>query len=271
MKPEATLLHELVLVSAERDPSATALRDGEVALSYGELGRDVRRFAGAMSALKVGRGERVAIYLEKRREAVVASFGAPAHGAVFVPINPLLKPEQVGYILRDCNVRVLVTSAERIRSLARDARAVPGAARTSSSPGLGRVVGSPARAAVARWDELMAAAARSRGHRVIDTDMVGDPLHLRQHRPAQGRGAVAPQHGGGRQERRFLPGEPRRRRAAGRAAAVLRRRLQPADDRLSLPARASCCSTTCCRKDVAGAIAQARVTGLRPCRRCGSS
>jgi acyl-CoA synthetase (AMP-forming)/AMP-acid ligase II len=38
-------------------------------------------------------------------------FGAALAGAVFVPVNPLLKPEQVAYILADCNVRVLVTSA----------------------------------------------------------------------------------------------------------------------------------------------------------------
>ena len=67
-----------------------------------------------MAALDIARGARVAVYLEKRIETVVASFGAPAHGAVFVPINPLLKAEQVGYILRDCDVRVLVTSAERL-------------------------------------------------------------------------------------------------------------------------------------------------------------
>jgi acyl-CoA synthetase (AMP-forming)/AMP-acid ligase II len=41
----------------------------------------------------------------------------PAAGGVFVPLNPLLKAEQVGYILRDCNVRVLVTSPERLALL----------------------------------------------------------------------------------------------------------------------------------------------------------
>ena len=34
-----------------------------------------------------------------------------------MPVNPLLKPEQVAYILRDCNVRILVTSAERLKLL----------------------------------------------------------------------------------------------------------------------------------------------------------
>jgi len=45
---------------------------------------------------------------------VVAPFGGAAAGGVFVPVNPLLKPEQVAYILNDCNVRILVTSAERL-------------------------------------------------------------------------------------------------------------------------------------------------------------
>ncbi|HET8701386.1 MAG TPA: acyl-CoA ligase (AMP-forming), exosortase A system-associated, partial [Nitrococcus sp.] len=61
--------------------------------------------------------ERVAVYLEKRWETVVALFGAASAGGVFVPVNPLLKPAQVAYILRDCNVRVLITSAARLETL----------------------------------------------------------------------------------------------------------------------------------------------------------
>ena len=57
------------------------------------------------------------MYLEKRFETVIAAFGAAAAGSVFVPVNPLLKPEQVAYILQDCNVRILVTSAERLALL----------------------------------------------------------------------------------------------------------------------------------------------------------
>ena len=45
-------------------------------------------------------------------------FGAAAAGCVFVPINPVLKAEQAAYILRDCNVRLLVTTAERWAALA---------------------------------------------------------------------------------------------------------------------------------------------------------
>ena len=112
--PESTLLFELITHAAQRTPHASAVTAGRESLSYEALATDVAGFASGLLALGLQRGERVGIYLEKRFETVVSSFGAPAAGGVFVPLNPLLKPEQVGYILRDCNVRVLVTSPERL-------------------------------------------------------------------------------------------------------------------------------------------------------------
>lgn len=105
-----TLLHELIALSANSSPGTIALSHGGNLISYGELLDEVTRFSSGLMHLGIQRGERVAIYLEKRFETVIASFGATAAGGVFVPLNPLLKAEQVGYILRDCNVRVLVTS-----------------------------------------------------------------------------------------------------------------------------------------------------------------
>lgn len=171
MRREACLLHDLPLLAAERSPDAPALVDDTSALSYAELAREIRRFAHALAALGVERGERVAIYLDKRRETVIASFGAPAHGAVFVPVNPLLKAEQVGYILRDCAVRVLVTSPERHGSLAGvlahcpDLRHVIVTGQSATSATL------PA-ANVHRWHEVLDAPAAA-GHRLIDADVVG--------------------------------------------------------------------------------------------------
>ncbi len=73
--------------------------------------------AEAFAGLGIGRGERVAIYLEKRPETVVSIFAAVGAGAVFVPVNPLLRAPQVRHILKDCNVRILVTSRGRLDAL----------------------------------------------------------------------------------------------------------------------------------------------------------
>ena len=114
---DSVLLHELVSHSAEMRPDALALTNQSAHLTYGELANSIKRFASGAIALGLARGERVAVYLEKRFENVIACFGASAAGCIFVPINPLLKPEQVAYILRDCNVRLLVTSQDRLALL----------------------------------------------------------------------------------------------------------------------------------------------------------
>ena len=88
---------------------------------------------------------------------------------MFVPVNPLLKPAQVGYILRDCGVRVLVTTGERLRSLQE---------ALGQCPDLAHVVvvgdadvGAPAGGVgLHRWADLLAAAPKA-GHRVIDSDI----------------------------------------------------------------------------------------------------
>ncbi len=168
---DSTLLHELISRSAERNASAPALTYGKQTLSYGNLQELVSRFASGLLSLGLARGERVAIYLEKRFETVIASFGAPAAGGVFVPLNPLLKPEQVGYIMGDCNVRVLVTSAERLNLLrevlpnCHDLRHIVVLDAPESPCPIGA-------ATILNWDALLDAPLQD-GHRIIDTDMLG--------------------------------------------------------------------------------------------------
>jgi acyl-CoA ligase (AMP-forming) (exosortase A-associated) len=111
------LLHHLIEDSARRTPAAPALTVGGQTLDYATLWQAVADFGASLAALGLSSGERVGIYLDKRTEAVVASFGSSVAGTAFVPINPLLKAEQVAYILRDCNVRILVTSPERLNLL----------------------------------------------------------------------------------------------------------------------------------------------------------
>jgi acyl-CoA ligase (AMP-forming) (exosortase A-associated) len=162
------LLPDLVRNAAERNASATALTFGTASCDYAALAGDVQAFAKGLSAMGLARGERVAVWLDKRFETVIACFGAAQAGGVFVPLNPLLKPEQVGYILRDCNVRVLVTSSERAELVAGELPACGDLRHLI-------VVGGDASAATrllpaASWQDMLAQR-DGRTHRVIDVDM----------------------------------------------------------------------------------------------------
>ena len=168
---DTTLLHELISQATARSDGRSALVHDKSSLAYGELQDQLVQFSSGLMALGTQRGERVAIYLEKRFETVIASFGAPAAGAVFVPLNPLLKPEQVCYIIRDCNVRVLITSRERLALLAdtltqcHDLRHVVVLDSPEPLPTSGPI-------SYSSWSDLLEGPQKP-GHRVIDTDVAG--------------------------------------------------------------------------------------------------
>ncbi len=111
------LLHEFILNAADKTPSHAALAHKKASYNYQSLAQETTSIAGGLCQLGLNAGERVAIYLPKRFESVVSFFASNQAGAVFVPVNPLLKPEQVAYILKDCNVRVLISSHDRIKQL----------------------------------------------------------------------------------------------------------------------------------------------------------
>jgi len=169
--PDFHLLHELVRASALRSPEATALIGGGSgdALSYGRLDEAQAAFGSALVALGLPRTARVAVYLEKRAEFVIACFGAAHGGLVFVPLNPLLKAEQVAHVLRDCAASVLVTSPERLEALAPALAQCPAlrhlvvTGQAQPVPGLG--LAQHAFAALLDGRE-------ARAHRVIDTDLL---------------------------------------------------------------------------------------------------
>ncbi len=112
-----TLLHHLIDISAKRSPNSTALKCRGHAMTYLELADLQAKFAGALVGCGVARGSRVGVLLSKSFEFVGSVFGASRAGATFVPINPILKPAQIGHILRDCSARVLVVSGDRYRLL----------------------------------------------------------------------------------------------------------------------------------------------------------
>ena len=189
-------------------------------------------------------------------------FGAAAAGGVFVPVNPLLKAEQVAYILRDCDVRVLVTSARAAASCSRRcwptartcARSIVDrrAADTAALPGAGRCIAGTTALAARRGAQPPPRHRHRHG---------GDPLHLGQHRQAEGRGAVAPQHGGGREERRqYLEN-----RADDRMLAALPLSFDAGFSQLTTAFHAGArvvLLNYLLPRDVLDAVARERITGL---------
>ncbi|MYM62052.1 acyl-CoA ligase (AMP-forming), exosortase A system-associated [Pseudomaricurvus sp. HS19] len=111
-------LYQLIETSARKFPHNPALLFKDQHYTYQQLWQQVTATAGALQSIDLGANDRLAIYLPKIPEAVFSYFGGNLAGGVFVPVNALLKAPQVQHILTDCNVKVLVTSSDRLSALA---------------------------------------------------------------------------------------------------------------------------------------------------------
>lgn len=165
------LLPDFIARNRMSEPDEPALAFRDEALTYRELDDAVTAAARGFLALGIGRGERVAVFLPKQMETVIGLFGASRAGAVFVPVNPALKARQVAYILKDCNVRILITSSDRLKALGDD---------LGDCPDLGQIVlvddkgvDAPRGKTLHRFDDVMAKGRESDTpfHKVIDADM----------------------------------------------------------------------------------------------------
>lgn len=105
---EACSLPGKLRASAERHRNLPAVQCGAARLAYGELLRQVDAFAAALQHQGVARGDRVGLYAVNADSFVAAYFGILAAGAVVVPINLLLNPREIAFILNDAGACGLV-------------------------------------------------------------------------------------------------------------------------------------------------------------------
>ena len=162
------LLHELLDRTAVRCPDSPAVTDRLTTVSYGELVQATVRFAHGLLALGLQRGDRVAVWLPKRLEKVVALFGSVRAGGIAVPANALLKARQVAHILRDSGARVLVTTVARCADLAAEATDLDQLRIVVTVDGPATV--TPVGCRAITWQDFIEAPPRS-SHRCIDGDV----------------------------------------------------------------------------------------------------
>jgi acyl-coenzyme A synthetase/AMP-(fatty) acid ligase len=108
---------DLLSGAASRWPEQVFIEDGNIAVSFAAMAAVVNAIASGLAKSGVGRGDRIAVLLEKRWEAVALMLAASRIGAVTVIINPLFKSAQISHILADCEPRVLFVSTPLERKL----------------------------------------------------------------------------------------------------------------------------------------------------------
>jgi long-chain acyl-CoA synthetase len=111
--------------SARRFGSKPALIAGGRTLTYQELDELCDRAAGGLHTLGVRPGDRVSLYSPNRWEWVVAYHAALRAGAVVNPINVMLTPEEVAFVLNDCGAAAIFTAGDKAEVILGLTREVP--------------------------------------------------------------------------------------------------------------------------------------------------
>ncbi|HEY0604900.1 MAG TPA: amino acid adenylation domain-containing protein, partial [Herpetosiphonaceae bacterium] len=108
---QAALVHNLIAAQASRVPESIALVCGEECTTYAGLDAHANQLAHHLQTLGVGPETRVALYLDRSLDLVVALLAVLKAGGAYVPIDPGYPAERVAFILQDSDAAVLLTEA----------------------------------------------------------------------------------------------------------------------------------------------------------------
>ena len=118
---------EMLWESAQRFPEKIAVIYQGQKISYRELDGLVNSFANGLTTLGVKKGDRVALYMTNRPEYLISVYAVARLGAVFTPMNPTYKEEEVAHQLQDAEVSVVVVQDSlytRIKSARRQVKSL---------------------------------------------------------------------------------------------------------------------------------------------------
>jgi benzoate-CoA ligase family protein len=96
---------------AERRGARTAFRFAGRAITYAELAASVDRCANALAVLGLEMEQRVLMVLNDSPAFAAAFWGATKLGAVAVPVNTLMTPQEYEFLLTDSRARVAIVEA----------------------------------------------------------------------------------------------------------------------------------------------------------------
>jgi amino acid adenylation domain-containing protein len=92
---------------AREFPDRVAVDGAGEVFTYGQLDTLGQRFAQALRAAGIQRGDRVGIHLPRSGRGIAAMLGAVRAGAVYVPLDPGSPPARMQLIAQDCGLRAV--------------------------------------------------------------------------------------------------------------------------------------------------------------------
>ena len=108
-----TLLEDAAISHGEK----TAVVFNEKTITYEDLLKKANQVAFYLKELNLPKNSRIGVYSNKGIDQVIAILAILSTNYVLVPLTKLLKPEQVEYIINDCDIKCIITDKLKLESI----------------------------------------------------------------------------------------------------------------------------------------------------------
>lgn len=98
----------------KENPEKTAIIFGNQRISYGELDVSINRTAGGLLKMGLKKGDVVSLFLPSIPELIIGYLGTVKAGLTVNVVNAMLREQEVAYILKDCQTRVVLVDSQRL-------------------------------------------------------------------------------------------------------------------------------------------------------------
>src|SRR5664279_1721221 len=105
----ARCIHDLVQEQANSTPGATALRSGQVELTYRDLDVRSNQIANLLRSAGVGLEVPVGVCMNRSADFVLAVLGILKAGGAYVPIDPSYPANRISMLLQESAVSLVLT------------------------------------------------------------------------------------------------------------------------------------------------------------------
>ena len=86
-------------------------------LSFREIDAFSNKLGNSLKKLGLQKGDRISIYSQNCWEWIISYYAIAKIGAVVNPINVMLTPEEVLYVVNDCGAKALMTSPDKAEAV----------------------------------------------------------------------------------------------------------------------------------------------------------
>jgi long-chain acyl-CoA synthetase len=107
------MLGQMLAKTIIENAQNTAIVYGDLILNYEQLGQSVAKLSHGLRTIGIGELGCIALVLPNCPEFVISFYAAAQLQAIVLPLNPLLKEDELKYYLNDSETSVIITDTKR--------------------------------------------------------------------------------------------------------------------------------------------------------------